>query len=224
MKKIISLVAFTVLCTASMHAQCQNCSDCKKHTSAAQYTRVYTDKKLIKKAAKWAQKGKWKNGFTKALPDSTVNITQFYEQYTKNPEVWKSLFHWLETTDLLAIPAGKTPIAGTDLVASVEDSHNDPLEKRNTESHRKKIDFMYVVRGTEGFARLDHVTSKPNMEYNDKKDVIRYDYEKCRTQFFTNNDGCFNIMFPDDWHIAKVATNEPSQDIRVIVVKMPYKE
>lgn len=44
---------------------------------------------------------------------------------------------------------GKHPIEGTSLVVSVEDSKNEPLEKRTSESHRKHIDLQYVVKGTE---------------------------------------------------------------------------
>ncbi len=175
-------------------------------------------------AKRWVKSGEWRNGFTKASPDKTVNLSEFYDQYHKNPEQWKALFQWLATTDLLAISAGKHPIPGTTLVASVEDSKNEPLEKRNTESHRKKIDFQYVVKGTEGFALLDHASSTVSIPYNEKKDLVRYDYVKDKTHFFSPKAGKFIIFFPSDWHIAKVETKKKSQDIRVIVVKVDYIE
>lgn len=174
--------------------------------------------------AKWVKDGEWRNGFTAARPDKTVNLKTFYEQYHKNKAQWDALFKWLAETDLLSIPKGKHPIEGTTMVASVEDSHNQPLEERRTESHRKRIDFQYVVKGTEGFALLDHETSRPNCEYDAKKDLIRYDYEKDKTLFFDSKPGRFVIFFPEDWHIAKVATKKKNQDIRVIVVKVDYIE
>ena len=175
-------------------------------------------------AKKWVKSGVWRNGFTKASPDKTVNLDEFYSQYQKNPQQWKALFQWLATTDLLAIEAGKHPIPGTTLVASVEDSNNEPLEKRNTESHRKKIDFQYVVKGSEGFALLDHATSNVTMPYNEKKDLIRYDYVKEKTHFFSPKAGKVIIFFPSDWHIAKVETKKKDQTIRVIVIKVDYIE
>lgn len=211
MKKI-SMVIAALLMALCISAQ----------TADGVYTKQYTDKKLVKKAQKWVVKGKWKNGFTKAEPDASVNLTDFYVQYNKNPEVWKALFSWLENTDLLAIPKGKHPIEGTELIASVEDSQNEPLEKRKTESHRQKIDFMFVVKGTEGFRFLDHNTSKPNTEY--KNDVIRYSYEADKAKVVESTPGRFLIMFPEDWHIAKVQTTKADQTIRVIVVKMPFAE
>ena len=112
----------------------------------------------------------------------------------------------------------------TELVASVEDSENGPLEKRSTESHRKKIDFQLVVSGVEGFALLDHASSTVSQAYDEKKDVMRYNYVPEKTNFFNVKGGTFVIFFPSDWHIAKVQTKKKDQQIRVIVVKMDYVE
>lgn len=197
----------------------------KKDTKTSQkpvYTKVYEDKALNKKARKWAKSGAWRNGFTKASPDAMVNLTDFYLQYNANPEPWMILFRWLQDTDLNAIAGGKHNIPGSSLVASVEDSENEPLERRRSESHRKNIDFMYVVSGTEGFMRLDHNSSTVSSPY--KPDVIRYDYNADKAEWIQSKPGRFIIMFPDDWHIAKVKTTLKNQKIRVIVVKMPYQE
>ena len=79
-----------------------------------------------------------------------------------------------------------------------------------------------MVKGTEGFAVLDHATSTPNCAYDAKKDVIHYDYQKNQTHFFNSTPGRFVIFFPSDWHIAKVQTNKKDQHIRVIVIKVDY--
>ena len=173
-------------------------------------------------ARTWMKKGEWANGFKKAKAHKTLDINQFYSQYKKNTAQWNTLFSWLRDTDLLTIPKGKHPIPGSTLVASVEDSENGPLEKRNTESHRKKIDFMIVVKGTEGFALLDHESSTVSQPYNEQKDVMRYNYVKEKANFFNVKSGQFVIFFPSDWHIAKVQTKKKDQTIRVIVVKMDY--
>ena len=177
-----------------------------------------------KETGQWMKVGEWRNGFTKAKPHKTLSIDEFYTQYQKNTAQWNTLFQWLRDTDLEAIPKGKHPIPNSTLVASVEDSENSPLEKRNTESHKKKIDFMVVVKGTEGFALLDHGTSTISVPYDEKKDVMRYQYDKEKTHFFNVKGGQFVIFFPSDWHIAKVQTKKKDQKIRVIVVKMDYVE
>ena len=171
-----------------------------------------------------SNRGEWRNGFTKAKPHKTLNVNEFYSQYNKNNQQWQTLFRWLRDTDLLAIPKGKHPIPNSTLTASVEDSENGPLEKRNTESHKRKIDFQLVVSGTEGFALLDHASSTVSVPYDDKKDVMRYHYVSEKTHFFDVKAGQFVIFFPSDWHIAKVETKKKDQRIRVIVVKMDYVE
>lgn len=189
--------------------------------TAQVYTRVCDDPALVKTAETWMAKGEWRNGLKGIDPHETVNAVDFYEQYTKNPEQWNALFKWLSTTDLLALPGGKTPIPDSDLVASVQDSSNNPLEKCGTESHRQKIDFQFCVKGTERFALIDHETSKPNCEY--RPDVIHYDYDPAKARFYDSTPDRFFLFFPEDWHIAKIANDTDDQNIRVIVVKVDYK-
>lgn len=186
------------------------------------YTRGCTDRALVKTATKWMKKGKWRNGFKAAGPHKTVNAVDFYEQYEKNTAQWEAMFRWLASTDLLAIPAGKHPIEGTQLVASVEDSENGALEKRRSESHYHHIDFQYVVKGTERFGIIDHTTSTPNTKY--RPDVIHYKYDLDKTRFYDSAPDKFFIFFPADWHIAKVKTDRDDQKIRVVVVKLDYVE
>ena len=192
--------------------------------SAQTYTNQYP-KSLQKIAHRWVKKGEWRNGFTKATPAPIVNEVEFYLQYHKNPEQWKQLFQWLQQTDLLALPSGKQPIPGTSLIVSVEDTENryspsDLAAGKGSESHWQNIDVMYVVKGKEGFCRLDHDTSKPNIEYNLKKDRMEYQYDAAKLEHFESIEGTFNIMFPCDWHIAKVQTQESDQHLRVLVIKM----
>ena len=194
-------------------------------SNAQTYTNHYP-KELTRLAQKWVKKGEWRNGFTKASPAPTVNVVEFYLQYHKNPLQWNAVFQWLQTTDLLSIPAGRTPIPGTTLTVSVEDGDNwcsqdDLRNGKGSESHYQKIDFMYVVSGTEGFCRLDHDTSRPLADY--KPDRLEYAFDYNRLEQFTSIPGTFNIMFPCDWHVAKVKTNVESQKIRVLVIKLDNK-
>lgn len=168
----------------------------------------------------WVLGKSWSNGFD-ALPEVCTNLDEFKSQYEKNREQWDAMFSWLASHDLTAIPAGKHPIEGTNLTVSVEDSKNDVLEKRRSESHREHIDFQYVVKGQERFGLIDHATSKPNSPY--KPDVIHYDYDKDKAMFIDSTPQRFFLFFPDDWHIAKIATDKEDQNIRVIVVKLDYK-
>ena len=224
MKKIIWGIAllFCTSLTANAQNGCKNSAE-KSCCKRGYYTQYYGDKpELIKEAKAWAESGIWRNGFDKAKPHSSVNLVDFYLQYQKNPQQWQALFDYLAKTDLLSIPKGKHKIPDSDLVVSVEDSRNEPLEKRRSESHHKHIDFQYVVKGTERFGVIDHYSSTPNCKY--RPDVIHYDYDRQKARFYDSNPGEFFIFFPRDWHIAKVATDGEDQTIRVIVIKVDYKD
>jgi YhcH/YjgK/YiaL family protein len=182
------------------------------------YTQAYS-KSETKKSVKWSKLGTWRQGFA-ASPHSSVNLTEFRTQYEKNQAQWDAMFQWLASHDLQALPKGKYPIEGTTLTVSIEDSKNEALEKRRSESHYHHIDFQWVVKGTERFAVLEHNSSKPNCEY--RPDVIHYDYDATKAHFYDSDANSFFLFFPCDWHIAKVATEQADQTIRVIVVKLDY--
>lgn len=210
MKRLTTLVAAMVM-ALSAAAQTEG-----------YYTKYFNDQQLIEKAEAWKANREWAGTFTKASADESVNAADFYLQYQKNKAQWDKLFKWLEETDLLAIPKGKHPIEGAGITVSVEDSENQPLEKRRSESHHHKCDFMLVVKGVERFGILDHNTSTPNCAY--QPDVIHYDYDKAKLHFIDSKTDRFVIFFPNDWHIAKVANDTKDQKIRVIVAKVDYVE
>ena len=214
MRKILTFIA-TVMITLSSLAQNAESKGC--------YTKEFSDKALVKRAVKWKNNSKkWRGPFKNAKPHFSVNAADFFTQYKKNEAQWKALFKWLQDTDLLAIPAGKHMIDGTEIKVSVEDSKNEPLEKRRSESHYHTVDFMLVVKGVERFGVIDHETSKPNCKY--RPDVIHYDYDVNRARFYDSKPDEFFIFFPGDWHIAKVANDSDDQVIRVIVAKLKYVE
>ena len=139
MKKIIWGIAllFCTSLTANAQNGCKNSAQ-KSCCKRGYYTQYYGDKpELIKEAIAWTESGIWRNGFDKAKPHSSVNLVDFYLQYQKNPQQWQALFDYLAKTDLLSIPKGKHKIPGSDLVVSVEDSRNEPLEKRRRD--RKSV-------------------------------------------------------------------------------------
>lgn len=109
MKSMAALALTLVLAHGSMTAQ----------TYTAQYP-----KDVEKVAAKWVKRGAWKGTFSKAVPAPTVNLTDFYIQYTRNRRQWDALFAWLQANDLKALKPGRIPIGDSGLTASVEDGTN----------------------------------------------------------------------------------------------------
>lgn len=210
MRKIL---CFLVFACASIMLQAQ------VNNGIGYYTQYYSQCQH-NCAEKWYATGAWKGQFSKAVPHKSVNLVDFKMQYQKNKAQWDAMFAWLEKTDLLTVAKGKHKIEGTSLTVSVEDSNNEPLEKRQSESHYDKIDFQWVVKGIERFGIIDHYTSKPNCKY--RPDVLHYDYDVNKAKFYDSTPGEFFLFFPGDWHIAKVNNDSDDQVIRVIVVKLDY--
>lgn len=207
MKHILFLIAIA-LCSVALQAQT--------------YTNTSFSAKQQKKAAKWTSKGKWAGNFKAAKPSETTNLAEFQEQYGKNKAQWDSVFLFLSSIDPLTYPVGKTYICEGKVLVSVEEGTNAPLEKRTSESHRRKIDFQWVVNGSECFGILEHETATPKAPYNDKKDVIHYNYNVEKLKLIQSKTSEFFLFFPEDWHIAKVNNFTDDQNIRVIVCKIDY--
>lgn len=219
---ILSCVCLAIVSGIMPIAASAQSTSVSQTTRSGYYTKVCTSSKLKSEAKKWLKKREWRQGFKGASPDKSVNTVEFYAQYQKNPEQWKALFKWLSETDLLALEKGKHPIPGSTLTASVEDSHNEPLEKQRSESHFHHIDFQFVVKGTERFGLIEHTSSTQSSKY--RPDVMHYNYVKELVKFRDSRPDRFFLFFPCDWHIAKVKTDEADQNIRVVVVKLDYVE
>ena len=54
--------------------------------------------------------------------------------------------------------------------------------------------------------------------------MIHYAYHVKKAKFVDSKPDKFFIFFPGDWHIAKVNNDTQDQNIRVIVIKVDYKD
>jgi YhcH/YjgK/YiaL family protein len=125
---------------------------------------------------------------------------------------------FLQATDLVALPLGKTVIDGERLFALVQEYTPKPPALGKYEAHRRYWDVQYVARGIErmGWNTLDRMTvSEP---HNPERDVA----------FFTGSgnwfyvpEGTFAIFGPSDVHMPGVAIEGcSSTPVRKIVVKV----
>ena len=126
--------------------------------------------------------------------------------------------HFLETTDLAALPLGKTVIDGERLFALVQEYEPKPVSALKYEAHRRYWDVQYVVSGLErmGWNTLDRMTV--TQPHDVGRDVA----------FFTGSGdtflvpaGTFAIFGPHDVHMPGIAPDSgPVATIRKIVVKV----
>lgn len=125
-------------------------------------------------------------------------------------------FTWLRTTDLHALPTGRTTLDGDRLFANVDEYTTRPIEPCRLEAHRRYLDIQYMVRGVEqiGYTVLDGLDVL--VPYDESRDVGFY---KGGFDRFTLREGMFAVFAPHDAHAPQIAAAEPIA-VRKIVVKV----
>ena len=124
-------------------------------------------------------------------------------------------FEFLHNTDLDAIPSGKHDIDGDTIFALVQEYQTKPLAECKLESHKKYIDFQYVIRG-EDFMGITTKNNQKILEVNEDKD---YTFYEGSTSLVRVSKGMFTIFFPDDLHQPCVQ-KELASEVKKVVIKV----
>jgi biofilm protein TabA len=168
---------------------------------------------------KWFTTPQNLNGVNVVLAPPT-NTAELARQYSLNKAVWEKVHAFLKNTNLDSLPVGKYPIDGTNAFASVTDNPTKPYAQTNWESHRKYIDFQYVVKGAEGMSVAPVASAKVTDPYNEAKDVAHYDVDGTQ---YTANQGIFFLFFPSDAHRVNIKVDGAEHD-KKLVIKIKYTE
>lgn len=163
----------------------------------------------------WFNKGEWKEGLQLNVHPS-VNLSRFYRQYHKRPDLWKAAFQYL-STGLSEVEAGKYPLKGDEAVALVSEYQTKKQEDAKWESHRKFIDLQYVINGEEKMGLLPLEKSKLAGEYRKDQDVILFGEQE--GEYFVANPGVFFLFFPDDVHRPCIRIGD-SVPVKKLVIKI----
>ena len=127
-------------------------------------------------------------------------------------------FRFLRSTNLSALPIGRTEIAGSSLFALVQDYQTKPLDQGFWESHRRHVDIQYVVTGAEriGHSPIDSLTVTD--PFNGEKDLIKF---AGTGDWLTVREGSFTVFFPQDGHMPGIQIDgaRPTP-VRKVVVKV----
>ena len=126
-------------------------------------------------------------------------------------------FHYLETTDLHALPAGKYPVDGDNIFAIVQEYDTMDAATEQMESHKKYIDIQYMIQGTELVGHAIPGAQTISKPYEDETDFMLF---ADAPSFFTEmNEGTFMIFFPTDPHMPCIKTGEVGK-VKKVVVKV----
>lgn len=168
-------------------------------------------------ARKWMESGEWNNGWNVAVHPS-VNADEFYGQYTRNKELWDTMFSYLSTLDLDSLPTGRIDLVPGRCWIKMSEYTPRAAEDVNIEQHHNFIDLQYTLRGNEKMGYAYDVTVKN--EYNPKKDVAHFTSDS--VDWYMAGPEAFYLFFPTDYHQPSVrATDEPGMS-RKLVCKIEY--
>ncbi|HOT29175.1 MAG TPA: YhcH/YjgK/YiaL family protein [Candidatus Ozemobacteraceae bacterium] len=138
---------------------------------------------------------------------------------TKYSHVFPGLaqaFEWLRTTNLARLEAGRHPIDGERIYASVAEYRTKPVEEGFWEAHRRYVDVQLVVSGTERFG-FGHLHEMRFVSHDESRDLSVLEGDG---DFFLLRPGLVAVLFPDDAHMPGLWAGSAPETVRKIVVKI----
>ena len=113
--------------------------------------------------------------------------------------LFKEVFDYVKSHDLLHTACGKIELRGKDLFINNANSTLIPEEKQVLELHREYIDIQILLQGKErmGWKAIEDLKEEAQ-PYNKDKDCAFYSDRP--TTFIDLEPGQFAIFFPEDAH------------------------
>lgn len=167
----------------------------------------------------WFDNGDWSNGLRLNVHPS-VDVSQFYRQYHKRPDLWGAAFEYLKK-DLIAVEIGKYPLKEDEVIAIISEYKTKRPEDTKWEAHRKFIDLQYLISGEEKIGLLPLKTAKFDTGYQENNDVILFGEQD--GEYYDANPDIFFLFFPDDVHRPCIQTGEPKL-VKKLVIKIAVAE
>ena len=168
----------------------------------------------------WFDHGDWNEGLQINIHPS-VDVSEFYRQYHKRPDLWKAAFGYLKQ-DLTLAGTGKCILKENEAIAIVSAYETKRMEDAKWEAHRKFIDLQYVVNGEEKIGVLPLNKAKCDAGYQEDNDVIFFGEQD--GAYYDANPDVFFLFFPGDVHRPCIQTGGGSKPVKKLVVKIAVAE
>ena len=165
------------------------------------------------KAKAWFEKKEWLHGLA-LQPHKSIDELTFAKQYHTHALLWDSAFAFFLQHDLQALPAGKYPIVGDSVFASITENATKNFEDTQWESHRKYADIQYVIRGEEKIGVRPVAGAAVTQPYDAKGDVAHYSGVGRQ---YVARPGVFFIFFPTDAHRPNATTGGNKVDKKLVI-------
>jgi YhcH/YjgK/YiaL family protein len=165
----------------------------------------------------WYEKGDWKEGL-QVQADESVAKEEFIRHYGLDPKRWQAAFHFLASSDLSNLPAGKHKIEGDQVFAVVSEYFTKTPEELKYEVHHRYADIQMVISGEEliGYSPLSH-TLHPS-PYDREKDVYFVE-PKGELKYLYADPSRIFIFFTDDAHLPGLSV-KGSDAVKKVIVKV----
>ena len=137
------------------------------------------------------------------------------ERYEALHPLFKQVFDYVKSNDLLHVPAGRIVIDGDKLFINVSDANLVPAESQKLEVHRKYIDIHFPLSGAEivGCSPLSRL-NESEAPFDVENDFALY--AETPSTFFTALPGDFYIVYPEDAHAPVIGEGV----LRKLIVKV----
>ncbi len=166
-----------------------------------------------KKINEWVNKKQWANGLKLNLHPS-VNRDSFYVAYHRNKIAWDAAFAFLKNRNLDTLSAGKYPIIGEQVFASVTEAPSHNKEDVKWESHKHYVDLQYIIKGKEMIGVADTSTATIIKPYS--PDAINY---TAKGKYYIAEPGTFFLFFPNNAHRPTIKV-DGYEVVKKIVIKI----
>ena len=173
-----------------------------------------TDNPMTKKEAhRWFMKQDWLGGL-KLKPHESIDEMVFAKQYKANKSYWDKAFGFMKEHNLQEMPAGKYPIDGDHVFASVTEDSTKDFDKTTWESHRKYIDLQYIIKGEEMIGVCPVSQAVLTNPYDAKRDAANY---SVKGTIYSATPGTFFIFFPSDAHRPSITPGGNKVDKKLVI-------
>ncbi len=142
---------------------------------------------------------------------------QHTERIEQLHPLFKEVFDYVKSHDLLHAECGKIELRGKDLFLNIANPTLIPQEEQVLELHRKYIDIQIVLEGKErmGWRAIDEV-KEVIQEYNPEKDCAMYSDRP--TTYVDVEPGQFTIFFPEDPHAPIIGNGKVKKVIAKVKI------
>lgn len=145
----------------------------------------------------------------------TLSDLQHSGRIENEHPLFKQLFEYVKTHDLLHEPLGRITLDGDRLFINNCETQGVPADKQRLEAHREYADVHFLLEGEEtlGWSNTDEL-GEADTPYNATDDI---EFFNARPQtFVTMRPGQFLIVWPEDAHAPLIGQGR----IRKLVAKV----